>query len=133
MTQLSAEQALKLANEFRTLAAKTMEYRFSNYLALTNAEKEALELQENRLLNSANTLITAAVDTVLDEASASLTKITAATREAKKVVKKVARAKAVINVATNAAKLAAAIIAQDYQGIANAVKGTYDAAKKAVK
>lgn len=126
--KLSSEDAFELSWWFRELSVELGNYRFANWKKLRKTERQALEDAEWSLLNSSSDMTTVAVGLVLDESEASFQKLKASTTRAKKAVKTLKTVRRVINVATAAVGLAAAVLSKDLGAIGKNAKALYGAA-----
>jgi hypothetical protein len=125
---LSSDDAFALSKAFRDLSVAVGDIRMARWASLTPDTRQALEDEEWSLLNASSDMVTKAVGLVLDETTASAKKIQAATGQARDAVKRLHDVGKVIDVATAAVGLAAAIVSKDPGAIAKNVKNVYDAA-----
>jgi hypothetical protein len=125
---LSSDDAFALSKAFRDLSVAVGDIRMARWASLTPDTRRALEDEEWSLLNASSDMVTKAVGLVLDETTASAKKIQAATGQARDAVKRLHDVGKVIDVATAAVGLAAAIVSKDPGAIAKNVKNVYDAA-----
>jgi hypothetical protein len=128
MPPLSSDDAFALSKSFRDLSVAIGDIRMAQWASLTPETRRALEDEEWSLLNASSEMVTKAVGLVLDESAASAKKIQAATGEARAAVKRLHDVAKVIDVATAAVGLAAAIVSKDPGAIAKNVKNVFDAA-----
>lgn len=126
--KVTAEQAFELSKSFRELSVDLGDYRYRNWKKLKKQERQDLEDAEWSLLNSASDMTTKAVGLVLDEAEASFESLARATGRAKKAVKTLKAVGKVINVASAAVGLAAAVLSRDVGAVGKNAKALFDAA-----
>lgn len=126
--RLRSDEAYELSKAFRELAVSLGDYRYERWDELTPAQRKALEDEEWSLLNHSSDLVTKAVGLTLDEADASLAKLQNSTRKARSAVKTLKTVKQVIEMATAAVGLAAAIVSKDVGAIGKNAKALVDAA-----
>jgi hypothetical protein len=126
--RLSSDEAYGLSKAFRELAVALGDYRYARWDELTPAQRKALEDEEWSLLNHSSDLVTKAVGLTLDEADASLAKLQNSTGKARSAVKTLKTVKQVIEMATAAVGLAAAIVSKDIGAIGKNAKALFDAA-----
>lgn len=127
MTLTSAE-AFALSQWFRDLSNELASYRTKEWNTLSDDQRQSLEEAEWRLLNAANELTTQAVGLTLDESEASFEGLRESTERAKGAVKTLQTVRQVVNVATAAVGLTAAILSKDPGAIGKNAKLLYDAA-----
>ena len=127
--QISADDALQLAKQFRTAATAVGDYCYDNWGKLDPAARDKLRSLEVTLLNLATDLITQSVGIILDGAQSSLQKLQGATEVAKAALQKIANAKKAIKVVTALIGLAAAIPTGNPVSIFTAIEAVQDAAK----
>ena len=126
--RVSSTEAFELSRLFRELSVVLGNYRYEHWSKLKKREREAIESAEWSLLNSASDMTTMAVGLVLDESEASFDKLKAATGKARGAIRTLKTARKVVDVATAAVGLAAAVLARDIGAIGKNVKSVYDAA-----
>ncbi len=126
--KLTSDDAFALAKTFRDLSVGIGDFRFQHWDELTPAQRRTLEDEEWSLLNAASDMATKAVGLVLDETEASVKSIQGATLAAQKAVKTLKAVRKVINIATAAVGLAAAIISKDPGAIGKNANALYEAA-----
>ena len=125
---LSAEDAFDLSKQFRDLGINLGNYRFANWTTLTPTQRRDLEDEEWSLLNASSDMTTKAVGLALEESEINVQNITSSVGKAKRAIKKLEKVSEVINVATAAVGLAAAIVAKDPGAIAKNAKLVIQAA-----
>ena len=125
---LSSDDAFALSKAFRDLSVAVGDIRMARWASLTPDTRRALEDEEWSLLNASSDMVTKAVGLTLDETDPTGQKIQAATTAAAKAVKTLKEVGKVINVATAAVALAAAIVSKDPGAIAKNSKAVFDAA-----
>jgi len=125
---LNAEDAFELSKQFRELAINLGNYRFANWDTLTSTQRRDLEDEEWSLLNSSSDMTTKAVGLALEESAINVKNITSSVGKAKRAIKKLEKVSEVIQVATAAVGLAAAIVAKDPGAIAKNAKLVLEAA-----
>lgn len=126
--KVSSADAFELSKWFRELSVTLGNYRYENWAKLRKSERDAIESAEWSLLNSASDMTTIAVGLVLDESEASFEKLRAATRKAKGAVKTLKTVRKVVDMATAAVGLAAAVLAKDVGAIGKNAKSLFEAA-----
>ena len=119
---LSAEDAFELSKQFRDLGVNLGNYRFANWSTLSPMQRRDLEDEEWSLLNASSDMTTKAVGLALEESEINVQNIKSSVGKAKRAIKKLAKVSEVINVATAAVGLAAAIVAKDPGAIAKNAK-----------
>lgn len=125
---LSAEDAFELSKQFRDLGINLGNYRFANWKTLTPTQRRDLEDEEWSLLNSSSDMTTKAVGLALEESGINVQSITSSVGKAKRAIKKLEKVSKIINIATAAVGLAAAVVAKDPGAIAKNAKLVLDAA-----
>jgi len=125
---LSSTDAFKLSRSFHDLSVAIGQYRFGNWETLSEDDRRTLEDEEWSLLNASSDMLTKAVGLTLDESDPNGQKVQDATVAAAKAVKTLKQVGKVINVATAAVGLAAAIVAKDPGAVAKNSKAVFDAA-----
>lgn len=125
---LSAEDAFDLSKQFRDLGINLGNYRFANWSTLTPTQRRDLEDEEWSLLNASSDMTTKAVGLALEESEINVQNITSSVGKAKRAIKKLEKVSEVINVATAAVGLAAAIVPKDPGAIAKNAKLVIQAA-----
>ena len=126
--KLTSEEAFELSRQFRELSVELGNVRFSKWKELSPAQRRTIEDSEWSLLNASSDMITSAVGIVLDETETSFRTLQGSTNKAKRALQTLKTVRKVINVATAAVGLAAAIISKDPGAIAKNAKGLFDAA-----
>jgi len=126
--KLTSEEAFELSRHFRELSVALGNVRFSKWKELSPAQRRTMEDAEWSLLNASSDMITSAVGIVLDETETSFRTLQGSTNKAKRALQTLKTVRRVINVATAAVGLAAAIISRDPGAIAKNAKGLFDAA-----
>ena len=129
---LTSADAFQLSKSFHDLSVAIGQYRFGNWETLSENDRRTLEDEEWSLLNASSDMLTKAVGLSLDETDPNGQKVQAATNAATKAVKTLKQVGKVINVATAAVGLAAAIVAKDPGAIAKNSKAVFDAASAPV-
>jgi hypothetical protein len=125
---LTSADALALSKSFRDLSVAIGDFRFANWDALGDANRELLENEEWSILNASSDMVTKAVGLGLDESDPAAKKVQGATASALKAVKTLKDISKVIGVATATVGLAAAVISKDPGAIAKNAKAVFDAA-----
>jgi hypothetical protein len=125
---LTSADALALSKSFRDLSVAIGDFRFANWDALGDANRELLENEEWSILNASSDMVTKAVGLALDESDPAAKKVQGATASALKAVKTLKDISKVIGVATATVGLAAAVISKDPGAIAKNAKAVFDAA-----
>lgn len=125
---LTAAEAFELSKWFRDLSNELANYRAKEWNSLSNDQRQSLEDAEWRLLNAANELTTAAVGLTLDESEGGFNKLQGSTARAREAIKTLHTVAKVIDIATAAVGLAAAIASKDVGAIGKNAKSLYDAA-----
>lgn len=126
--KLTSEEAFDLSRRFRELSVTLGNFRFSKWEELSSAQRRTIEDAEWSLLNASSDMITVAVGLVLDETEVDFQRLQKSTNKAKRAIQTLKTIRRVINVATAAVGLAAAIISRDPGAIAKGAKTLYDAA-----
>ncbi|KRT68680.1 MAG: hypothetical protein XU15_C0018G0057 [candidate division NC10 bacterium CSP1-5] len=126
--KLTSEEAFELSRRFRELSVELGNFRFSKWKELSPAQRRTTEDAEWSLLNASSDMITSAVGIVLDETETSFQKLQGSTNKAKRAIQTLKTVRKVINIATAAVGLAAAIISRDPGAIAKNAKGLFSAA-----
>ena len=126
--KLTSEEAFELSRRFRELSVELGNFRFSKWKELSPAQRRTIEDAEWSLLNASSDMITSAVGIVLDETETSFQKLQGSTNKAKRAIQTLKTVRKVINIATAAVGLAAAIISRDPGAIAKNAKGLFSAA-----
>ena len=125
---LTSADAFNFSRAFRDLSVALGDYRFGNWTTLSEDARRTLEDEEWSLLNASSDMITKAVGLTLAESDPGGRNVQAAAAAAQKAVKTLKDVAKVINVATAAVGLAAAIVAKDPGAIARNSKAVLDAA-----
>src|SRR2546426_6446383 len=125
---LTSDDAFALSKSFRDLSVSIGDFRFKNWNTLSEADRKTLEDEEWSLLNASSDMVTKAVGLTLDESQAGAQRVQGATAAAQKAVKTLNEVRKVINVATAAVGLGAAIVSKDPGAIAKNAKAVFDAA-----
>jgi hypothetical protein len=124
--KLTSEEAFELSRQFRELSVELGNFRFSKWKELSPAQRRTTEDAEWSLLNASSDMITSAVGIVLDETETSFRTLQGSTTKAKRALQTLKTVRRVINVATAAVGLAAAIISKDPGAIAKNAKALVD-------
>jgi hypothetical protein len=119
---LSAEDAFELSKQFRDLSINLGNYRFANWNTLTPTQRRDVEDEEWSLLNASSDMTTKAVGLALEESEINIQNIKSSVGKAKRAIKKLEKVSEVLQVATAAVGLAAAIVAKDPGAIAKNAK-----------
>jgi hypothetical protein len=119
---LSAEDAFELSKQFRDLSINLGNYRFANWNMLTPTQRRDVEDEEWSLLNASSDMTTKAVGLALEESEINIQNIKSSVGKAKRAIKKLEKVSEVLQVATAAVGLAAAIVAKDPGAIAKNAK-----------
>jgi hypothetical protein len=119
---LSAEDAFELSKQFRDLSINLGNYRFANWNTLTPTQRRDIEDEEWSLLNASSDMTTKAVGLALEESEINIQNIKSSVGKAKRAIKKLEKVSEVLQVATAAVGLAAAIVAKDPGAIAKNAK-----------
>ncbi len=125
---LTSDDAFVLSKSFRDLSVSIGDFRFKNWRTLSEADRKTLEDEEWSLLNASSDMVTKAVGLTLDESQAGVQRVQGAAVAAQKAVKTLNEVRKVINVATAAVGLGAAIVSKDPGAIAKNAKAVFDAA-----
>lgn len=126
--KLTSDDAFQLSKAFRDASVTLGDYRFANWTQLKPRQRKAIEDAEWSLLNASADMTTVAVGLVLDESQTSLQDLRKATAKASYAIKRLKTVGQVIEVATAAVGLAAAVIARDPAVIAKKAEGLYHVA-----
>jgi hypothetical protein len=126
--KLTANDAFELSKRFRDLSTELGDFRYENWKKLTPKQRQDLENREWSLLNHSSDLLTAAVGLVLDEAEASFEELRKSTDKARKAVRTLKTVRKIINVATAAVGLSAAVLSKDLGAIGKNAKNLFEAA-----
>ena len=119
---LSAEDTFELSKQFRDLSINLGNYRFANWNTLTPTQRRDIEDEEWSLLNASSDMTTKAVGLALEESEINIQNIKSSVGKAKRAIKKLEKVSEVLQVATAAVGLAAAIVAKDPGAIAKNAK-----------
>lgn len=126
--KLTADDAFELSKWFRDLSTELGDYRYDNWKKLTPKQRQDLENVEWSLLNHSSDMLTAAVGLVLDEADASVDQLRKATARARKAVKTLTTVRRIVDVATAAVGLSAAVLSKDLGAIGKNAKSLFEVA-----
>ncbi len=127
MTLTSAE-ARTLSKWFLDLSAELRNYRTTKWNNLDGEQRQRLKDAAEELLNASSELSTAAVGLTLDESEISFDALKESSERAKEAIKTLQTVGKVINVATAAVGLAAAIASKDVGAIGKNAKSLHNAA-----
>lgn len=121
-------EARTLSIWFLDLSTELNEYRKNRWDSLSSEQRQSLKDAMEDLLTSSSELTTAAIGLTLDESEASFERLRESTERAKDAVKTLHTVGKVINVATAAVGLAAAILSKDPGAVGKHTKSLYAAA-----
>ena len=106
----SVDDTKDLAKCFREVSVSLGNYRFNNWIKLSDQDRSSIEGMEWTLLNYSSDFITQAVGLILDDAKANLSQIQRAMDRANKAISKIRTVKKVFAIGASAAGLGAAIV-----------------------
>jgi len=127
MPQLTSDQAFALAQQFHDLAVAIGNFRFANFDDLSSAQRKRLEDLQFDVLNDSTKFNAISIDLSLNELQSTLADINASTDRMKDAITNLKNIGKVINIATAAVTLGAAIVSMNPGAIASAVSGTVKA------
>lgn len=123
MSNLTAIQANRLANEFLSLAQSIGEFRYKNYDNLNNEENQKLRNYHWSVMNSSDDIFTLSANLVLEDTEEALTEISGVSSEMKNTYKDLQNIQKAIDIAASVVTLGAAIISKNPQAIADSLSG----------
>jgi hypothetical protein len=123
MPTLTSDQVFKLAQAFHDLAIVIGNYRFDNWDDLTPAERKQLEDLQFDVLNDSTKFNALSISIELDNLQSTLDRIDNTTARMKESIQHIKDVGRIINIATAAVTLGAAIVSGNPQAIAQAVAG----------
>lgn len=129
---LTSAEAFALSQWFLNLSTELRNYRTKEWDNLDGEQRQRLKDAAEELLNASSELSTAAVGLILDESETSFNTLKKSSERAKEAIKTLQTVGKVINVATAAVGLAAAILSKDPGAIGKHAKSLYDAATAGV-
>jgi hypothetical protein len=130
MAAFSDDQLLAIAQQFHDLSISVKQFRLdriSGGVPLDDPGNVQLLGLQLSLLNTSSSLYGQAAGVTLADADQAATQITAATKQAIGAIKTLQAVNKVINIASAAGVLAAAIMTGDMSQIGDAAKGVYTA------
>lgn len=128
--KLTSSDAFELSRSFRDLSVGVGSYRFDNWDKLKPSQRQDLEDLEWSLLNGSSDIRTMAVGLMLDETQLSFVQLKGSTGKAKNAIKKLKTVKKVINMATRAVALGAAVVSKDFGAVLKNSKALHELVKK---
>lgn len=127
MPKLTSDQAFILAQEFHDLAFAIGNFRFANFDDLSSDERKLLEDLQFDVMNDSTKFNAISIDLALNDLQSTLDDINGATDRMKDAINHLKDVGKVINIATAAVTLGAAIVSMNPGAIASAVSGTVKA------
>ena len=121
MTEISPEDARKLAREYYLLAVSLGKRRFKDWDKLSPAERQEIESREWTLLTFSSDMTSRAMIAVAGDIERSVQDIAAATQSLRKAIERADDARSMIRDATRAISLAGAIFSGNAAAIAGAL------------
>jgi hypothetical protein len=133
MSKLTSEEANQLSNNFLGLAQAVGDYRFKNWNSLSTNDNQKLASFQWSLLNHGEDILAFSTQLVFEEVSESLQTIQSLTEKIQHTIIKLENIQKVINLATSAVTLGAAIISKDPKAITAGLNSFIQVAKKDLK
>lgn len=128
MAKLTTDEARKPARQYYDLAVALGEFRFDNWTAMTQPQRAELESLEWMLLTQSSDMTTRAIFLATNDLHVSMKNISRATKGMTRAVKRIADVKKVINVASKALELGAALFTGNATAIASAISAAVSVA-----
>jgi hypothetical protein len=129
MPELTAQEARRLAATFRRLSSTLGEYRFDQWDALTEEERQRIENIEWTLLNYSSDFIAEAIVITADRLEEVRPDIERSVAAINDVIGKVDDARTLITIATKASAFGAAVATGNLGAIAEAAGGLAEVAR----
>ncbi|MCU0470951.1 MAG: hypothetical protein MUF58_20390 [Arcicella sp.] len=120
-TNLTSQEATKLANNFFTVSVSLTDYLFQKWGTLTQVERDKLISNIRKISNNGQKLLALSATLVVEQSKASLTTIDTVTNNIKANLQTIANVQKTINIATSVVKLGSALISKNPVTIVQAV------------
>lgn len=125
MANLTSAQANQLSDDFFFLSMAIADFRYENWERLTLDENKELSEMQGAILRCGEDILAFSTSLVMDEAAASLAKISSITLEIKGTIKTLTSIQKGLNAAAAILILGAAIVKRDPMAIGNSIKDLF--------
>lgn len=120
-TNLTSQEATKLANNFFALSVSLTDYLFEKWDTLTQAQRDKLINNIRKISNNGQKLLALSATLVVEQSKASLNIIDTVTNNIKSDLQAIANVQKAINIATSIVTLGSALISKNPIAIVQAV------------